>query len=301
MFEDGSVVTTPLPCPITEPGFGALMPLHLDLDETMDVIGFGEASEYCIMAGLGVGDGSFVWESVVQEVWPDIGVLPGFQRGVAIDPELDGIDALAVLENSQVGLYSNFLPDVSMPEWSPIAAVMNNVNLAVGQLDDSPESELLVAESDCSAHIRPAPDFVVSQVLEADASLSENCRWQLGWFGGATQQPISVVRESGLIELWSGSPFVSAGLDVIGMLESPTILESGVADDPRLVVINDGNGWTDVLLLWGWANFPDVCMVPVDVPFGTFAAGDLDGDGVDELAVITPWPDLELHVYSFGS
>jgi hypothetical protein len=242
-----------------------------------------------------------VWESVAEEVWPDIGVLPEFQRGVAIDPEVDGIDALAVLEDSQIGLYSNFLPDVATPEWTSIAAVVDNANLAVGQLDDSPEPELLVAEQDCSARIHLAPDFDVGQVLEADASPSESCMWQLGWFGGATQQPISIVRDSGLIEFWSGSPFVSAWLDVSGALESPTILESGIPGDPRLVLINDGNGWTDVLLLWGWDDFPDVCMVPVDVPYGTFAAGDLDGDGADELAVITPWPDDELRVFSFGS
>lgn len=286
VLDDDSVVTTDLPCAILDPG--AIFPLHLDADETMDIIATRDGE--CMIAGLGTGDGAFTWVDVVKVEWPDRGTLPRLGRGVAIDPEGDGVDALAVVDGFEVGIYSNFLPDLTMIEWAPITAVAGYAQLAVGQLDGAPAPDLLIARAGCEAAIHPGPDFAAGPVLEGDALPNEDCAWLLGGFGGAAQQPVTINGSSGVIEYWSGDPLSSASFDRNGRLDRGTLLESALPGDPRLLVANDDDETLTMLLLWRWASFPALCTASLPIPYGVFTAGDVDGDGIDELAVVGEWP-----------
>jgi hypothetical protein len=284
--DDDSVVVTPLPCSIYEPS--AVFPLHLDADPTMDILATRDGE--CIIAGLGAGDGTFTWVDVVEVDFPESPGLPTFRRGVAIDPDGDGIDALAAVQDAQAGLYSHFLPDLTLLEWAPIPGVAGPTSrLVVGQLDGSPAPDLLFAGSGCDAVIHPGPDFAAGPTLEGDGLPSESCEWLLGAFGGATQQPVTINGQSGVIEFWSGDPLASASVDYNGRLERGTLLSSAVPGDPWLLVAND-HGPLTMSLLWRWANFPSACMASLPVPYGAFTSGDLDGDGIDELAVVGEFP-----------
>lgn len=286
VLDDDSVVVTPLPCSIHDPA--SVIPLHLDAGPTMDILAAREGA--CISAGLGAGDGSFTWVDVVEADFPEPADLPWLTHGVAIDPDGDGIDAVVALEDTQVGLYSHFLPDLTQPEWAPIADIAGPIDLAVGPLDGSPAPDLLLARSGCEAVIHPGPDFAAGPTLEGDGQPSESCTWLLGDFGGATRQPVTINRQSGVIEYWSGDPLASTSVDFTGRLDRGTLLRSAVPDDPWLVVAHDDDGTLLMRLLWRWATFPAGCTASLAIPYGVLSAGDLDGDGIDELAVVDESP-----------
>ncbi|MDK0536491.1 hypothetical protein P6P38_14610, partial [Clostridium perfringens] len=82
-----------------------------------------------------------------------------------------------------------------------------------------------------------------------------------------------------------------ASLDLSGILDGAALLEADAPGGPRLLLVQSGNSTTTMLLLWNWASFPDLCMAPLEIPHGMFEVGDLDGDGIDELALLSQWPD----------
>lgn len=286
VLDDDSVVVTPLPCSIYDPG--SVIPLHLDAGPTMDILAARDGE--CISVGLGVGDGSFTWVDVVEADFPEPADLPWLTHGVAIDPDGDGIDAVVALENTQVGLYSHFLPDLTQPEWAPIADIAGPLEIAVGPLAGSPAPDLLLARSGCEAVIHPGPDFAAGPTLEGDGQPSESCTWLLGDFGGATRQPVTINRDSGVIEYWAGDPLASTSVDFTGRLDRGTLLRSALPDDPYLLVAHDDDGTLLMRLLWRWATFPAGCTASLAIPYGVLSAGDLDGDGIDELAVVDESP-----------
>ena len=56
------------------------------------------------------------------------------------------------------------------------------------------------------------------------------------------------------------------------------------------MVAHDDDGTLLMRLLWRWATFPAGCTASLAIPYGVLSAGDLDGDGIDELAVVDESP-----------
>jgi hypothetical protein len=257
-----------------------LVGLRVDDDATLD-LAFTNSAQAGLRTLLGNGDGSFAGES------DDL--IAGLVDPIAVDVDTDGQDELVGLIN---GVPTTITGVGEAALTSPIGGTPTAQHLDHGDNDGDAQRDLLLAG-------------------QADDPLSLTAVWLLqsagSWTGGDPQQMLSL----GTPSLWAafdldGDGFDNAFAVADGM--GGSVIQSWSHTIPSLATVPeagltwivgaefDGTNGEEVLL--GGANprlvqrlnaNPIGCSYPLqDFPAGgtKAAAGDFDGDGIDEVAVL---------------
>lgn len=274
VLADDSVVLTPWP---ETHDYQWVTALELQGDGSVD-LAVGFPTGMLLLAGT--GDGGFVHLTTH-------GSLPAIAVAKPLDVDGDGVDQLVAAQAD--GTSPMWFADVTAGFWNPLsqysASTLTLVNL-VGDYSWQPE---ILADRDCKLEIFKSTDYF-ARVDGYGGGYTPHwrCDWHAAVLGGSGNTLISVTLDSatprtklGMFDFPEhGGTF--ARIENLRATASVLVDMHGGASDPVLAL----GSATRLALVWDWDHFPEPCIDHLDGAADILLAGDRDGDGRQELAVV---------------
>jgi hypothetical protein len=223
----------------------------------------------------GTGEGGFLYGGTLESL-PDIGLAR------AVDFDGDGIDQLAAAQTGGGNLL--WFSNVDEGVWRPLDHLASTVTIA--HVWDLPRQVEILASQGCALSILQATGFQSAWTLDDDQP-----DWHCDWFvdSFASVDPgllaVSTVGDMLLTQLTVIDPDTRTGTAASipnFRARASTMIDLEGDGEPVLALGSDSN----LALVRDWSQFPDLCVEFLEGGADQLAAGDREGDGRQELAIL---------------
>ncbi|MFV8751623.1 hypothetical protein ACNOYE_13850 [Nannocystaceae bacterium ST9] len=235
------------------------------------------------------------WSSVIDSIGLFTGdgaggftlttTLNGFPQPmqvVAIDPELDGVDGLAMV-STLMGVLWMADPPSGAYELFGVDEPISWIGEADALGDSAPE---MLVDAGCRLRARQPPDWAYQPEFDLAIAIggSGGCAWFLESPEADQALAIKTAADDSVLHLLDLETSTVASALVLDQRSRSWVLAELDGPGASTLVLADHQS---MALVADWSAFPTGCFARLDVPADVVLAGDREGDGREELLLLS--------------